>query len=107
MLRQAIPGALLGRRRLPREHSISSRRTELDFETVLVLELGGVVIPSARVRVTVCEHHRPTMLDAHAHETVNVGPVTDVKRKVVHARGSSLVEMAGEICRLLYDDVCR
>jgi predicted RNA-binding protein Jag len=55
-----------------------------------------VVLP-ARVRVTVGEHHRPTALTTLADKTVDIRPITNMERKVVHTGSPSLVGITNGI----------
>jgi hypothetical protein len=83
------------------------RCAELYFEAVVVLEVGGVVIWSACVRVMVLEHHGPTVVDRLVSEAINVGSIASVEREVVHAGSPSFVAKANDVGRLLHNDVGR
>jgi hypothetical protein len=65
------------------------------------------VIWSASVRVTVPEHHCPTVVDGFASEAINIGLITDMEREVVHTWSPSFVAIANDLGRLLHDDVRR
>src|SRR5579872_1824125 len=80
---------------------------ELRFEAVLVLEIGGVMVWPAGVRVPVSEQRAPAVLDRLAGQLVHSRPAGHVEREMVQPGTAPVVGGRSKRRRLLDHDVGR
>lgn len=81
------------------------RCTEFDLEAILVLQVGGVVLVAAGVRMLVREQQLPAVRLRGRRDLIDVAAGAGVEREMVEAWATSIVLLGAQIRRLLDHDV--
>lgn len=86
---------------------IRVNRDEFDFEPVVVLQVGGVVLSAAGLWMPFGEHQVTAVLGCVSRQFLDCGGVFDVEGQVVQPWAAAVVLFGAEGQRLLDDQVGR
>ncbi|WP_455568647.1 hypothetical protein [Streptomyces griseorubiginosus] len=71
-------------------------RDEFDFEAVVVLQVGGIVLCAAGVGVPIGEHQMPAVLSGVGRQLLDRGRVFDVEGQMVQSGAAAVVPFGGQ-----------